>query len=106
MPAIAAILSLFLGVAGSEYSLSLGQVIEVFVGRDPRRNSEFFLDGYFFVMHTTFIPLALYGVLVIVASWSKVVLSLSRFLLVPENHVNRPYGLVGAVTQNPRTVPS
>ena len=93
---IAAVLSLLLGLAGSNAGLSLSQVMQIFIGRDPWNSSVFRLDGYFFVMHTTFIPLAFYASLLLLAWWSKAVLSMSRFLLVPKQHVSRPYALARA----------
>lgn len=88
--------SLFFGLLGTDKQMSAMDVLAVMIGRDPGNPATRLLDGYFFLMHTTFVPLALYLAVCLVLWWAKLTLKLSRFLLIPENRTQRPYGLVRA----------
>ena len=88
--------SLYLGLVGSDREMSALQVLMVIIGRDPTNSSSYFFDGFFCVMHTTFIPLGVYMVICMSLWWAKLTLLLGRFLLIPKDRTQRPYGLARA----------
>lgn len=81
-----AVAALYFGTIGSAGSLSLGEVLNVLVARSPD-GSQWTIGPYFWVMHTTFIPTAIYMSLIAAAVLGKMfVLPGLSFLRVAKGH--------------------
>lgn len=89
MASVFACASIYFGLIATEYALSIPQSINILFGKSIDGNS-YVLGPYFWVMHTTFIPTAVY-LFVIFISW------LGKIFLVPIHWFFR----VGISSSNP-----
>ena len=72
--------SLWLGLYGTPAQLSVRQLFHVLVARSPD-GSRFQLSSYFFLMHTTFLPIAIFFSLIFLCWIAKTMLQISLWMI-------------------------
>lgn len=92
--ALLAIGSIFFGLLGTEHAVSIGECVRVLIGLSPHEASLDF-GPIFWVMHTAFIPTAIYLAFVGVMTLSKVVMSIA--LIISGKALVRGFMATGAV---------
>ncbi len=94
--AILAVLSLFLGLYGSENELAIYKVLKILIGFSPTGQGLEF-GPYFWAMHTTFIPTLIYlGVLILV--WIGKIVVTPYYWFLDVNIVSKkPFELTSAL---------
>lgn len=89
--------SLWFGVVGTEIELSIGETLYILIGQHPA-TGELDFSPFFFVMHTVFIPTAIYLVLILISWIAKVVAEVAKWSLVlfSRDELN-PFALTAAL---------
>lgn len=88
--------SLYFGLIFSENAISLNETLNVLIGRSLD-GASWHLGTYFWVMHTTFIPILLYSLLVLVCWVGKAVLIPVEFFFGKAQTHDNPFKLTAAV---------
>lgn len=93
---ILACASLYFGLVLSENQLSLRQVLLVLIGKSSTNNG-FEFGPFFWAMHTTFIPIGLYLVVILLAWLAKMLLILTRWFFGKGHEHKNPLALTAAL---------
>ena len=91
---LCAICSIFFGLLDSDSPISVAESWSLLLGD---------LDGlkqvhkqYFFIMHTTFLPILIYSITIVFLLLSKLILKFCQYLAVPGESLSRPYAFFRA----------
>lgn len=91
-----ALASLYIGLAFTADQLSAGEILNVLLARSSN-GQRWELGPYFWVMHTTFIPTALYLALIMTCWFAKVLLSAASWFFGKGHENKNPLKLTAAV---------
>jgi hypothetical protein len=94
--AFLAYLSLYLGLVGSDNALSITETVNVLIGRAPSGGTGE-LGPYFWAMHTTFIPTAIYLTVIMLAYIGKLIILPVFHVLKKGKELEKPHDLSAAV---------
>lgn len=94
--ALLACLSLYFGLLGSDNALSITETVNVLIARAPS-GTTYELGPYFWAMHTTFIPTALYLVIIMLAYIGKLIILPVFHVLKKGHELDKPHDLSAAV---------
>lgn len=85
------VFAIYLGTFGHD-NISLQACYELLIGQNLNTHQNN-VSLYFFVMHTTFTPTFLYLVIIFLLLLINIILRYTKYFFIPENNLNRPYGL-------------